>query len=118
MERSMMTTHDRNASMSQDYFWVQESRLSDGSFVYSVLFKGEEVYPAISEKDAIEVRDKFDGVLHSHKAAKAALAKNREMPLTQRLVMLTHKFGYDSPEATLLMEAKDLIERLNENQKG
>ena len=118
MERSMMTTHDRNTSQRKDYFWAQESRMSDGSFTYEVMFGQEEVYAALSEKDAMEVRDKFDSVLHAHNTAKAALAKNRQMPLTQRLTMLTYRFGYDSPEAVLLTEARELIERLAANQKA
>lgn len=119
MERSMMSTVDRNASeLRKHWFWVQEERLSDGSFAYNVMFDETEIYAAISEEDAIAMRKKFEDVMEVHNRAKAAKGKNRDTPLIHRLSAMSYNFKFDGPEANTLCEAVKLIERLAANQKS
>ena len=98
------------AIKQQRGFWMRENCLSDASYTYDIMFNDEEVYNALSELDAHDTMVKLRGTIGMIHMKQCADRRWIQKPLYQRLNMMSHRFAYNSPEASTLAEAAELAQ--------
>ena len=99
-------------------FWVRSNFLSDQNYTFDVMFNDEEVYNALDQLDAFDAMKRFSGVLGATHMKQCDNKAWMARPLWERLNMMSHEHGYDSPKAQTLSEAASIARAALARAKG